>query len=108
MERISTQQEILLATGSAFFEQQCFERSESNSNKTLSQKEQMEEACWNGLLPDLLPGIVEKNADGKYLLLWNIAHHNAFMEIDLCDEPTANDGYYSINPYVFLQHSFEN
>ena len=43
MDNNSTQQEILLMTGSSFFQQQCFEKNEQDSNKNLSQPEKMEE-----------------------------------------------------------------
>ena len=103
MERNSTQQEILLVTGSNFFQQQCFEKNEQDSNKNLSQKERIEEACWNGMLEDLLPGLIEKNAEGKSLLLWHIKHANAFLELDLCDSPEETDAYYSVSPHVFVR-----
>ena len=108
MERNSTQQEILLMTGSGFFQQQCFERNEQDSNKNLSQEEKMEEACWNGMLQDLLPGVINKDAAGKALMLWQVVTHNSFLEIELCETPSENDLYYSIDPYAFMQKGFNN
>lgn len=108
MERQSTQQEILLMTGSTFFQHQLCEKNESDSNKHLSYKEQLEEACWNGMLDELLPGIVEKSVEGKTLLLWQIRHCNAFLEIDLMETPMEADPFYSVDPYLFLQASYNN
>jgi hypothetical protein len=108
MEKNFTQQEILLMTGSTFFQQQCFEKTEQDSNKNLSQQEKMVEACWNGILHELLPDIINKDADGKALMLWQITPHRSFLEIELCEKPAASDRYYSIDPYVFLQESFDN
>lgn len=95
-------------TGSGFFQQQCFERNEQDSNKKLSQEEKMEEACWNGMLHELLPDVINKDADGKALMLWQVTPHKAFLGIELCETPSATDMYYSIDPYAFLQESFEN
>jgi len=108
MERNSTQQEILLMTGSGFFQQQCFERNEQDSNKNLSQEEKMEEACWNGLLQEMLPDVINKDADGKALMLWQVRPCRSFLEIELCETPAASDNYYSIDPYTFLREAFNN
>ena len=108
MERNTTQQEILLMTGSTFFQQQCYEKNEQDSNKYVSQIEKLEEACWNGMLYELLPGVIEKSAEGKALLLWQVRHGNSFLEIDLCETPSQADSYYSIDPYTFLQAGYDN
>lgn len=68
----------------------------------------MEEACWNGMLHELLPDVINKDADGKALMLWQVTPHNAFLEIELCETPSASDMYYSIDPYAFMQESFDN
>jgi len=104
----STQQEILLMTGSTFFQQQCFEKNERDSDKNFTQREYMEEACWNGLLNEFLPDVINKDADGKSLLLREIKQCDAFLEIDLCDSPEETDDYYSIDPYVFLHEGSLN
>jgi hypothetical protein len=110
MERNTTQQEILLMTGSAFFQQQCYEKNEQDrdSNKNMSQGEKLEEACWNGILQELLPGLIAKSPEGKALLLWEIRHGNSFLELDLCEAPAKPDYYYSIDPYMFLKSGFAN
>lgn len=108
MERNTTQQEILLITGATFFQNQLCEKTEQDSRKNMSQPEKLEEACWNGLLNELLPGIIVRSATGKALLLSHIRHCKAFLEIDLCDVPVEQEYYYSIDPYVFLQAGFEN
>ncbi|MEP6846349.1 MAG: hypothetical protein ABI861_10115 [Panacibacter sp.] len=108
METNTTQQEILLMTGSSFFQQQCFEKNEQDSNKNLSQKEKIEEACWNGMLNELLPGIIEKSVTGKTLLLWQIKHGKSFLEIELCESPVETDNFYSIDPYIFLNEGLDN
>ena len=108
METSSTQQEILLMTGSTFFQQQCLEKNERDSDRNLTQREYMEEACWNGLLQEFLPDVVDKDAEGKSLLLWQIKQCEAFLEIDLCNSPVEADDYYSIDPYLFLPEGFAN
>lgn len=108
MKKKFTQQEILLITGSSFFQQQCFEKNEQDNNRNLSQEEKIEEACWNGMLPELLPDIVRKNIDGKELRLWQTILHESFLGIQLCEVPSATDMYYSIDPYLFTKEKIAN
>lgn len=100
-------QEILLMTATTFAQKEWAEKDAQHS-KTTSPEEQLEEACWNGLLNEMLPGIIEKSSTGKDLLLWQIIHHRSFLEIDLCESPYAEDRFHSISPYVFLRVMFYN
>lgn len=96
-----TNQEILLMTGTTLAQREWSEKNRQ-SNKSLSAEEQLKEACWNGLLDELLPGIIRKSTSGKKLLLWQIVQCSSFLEIDLCESPVATDKRLSINPYLFL------
>ncbi len=64
MDATSTQQEILLITGNRFAEREWAEKIGDDKNK-LTPTEQLEEACWNGLLPDLLPELFEEKVIDK-------------------------------------------
>jgi hypothetical protein len=94
-------QEILLMTTTTFASREWCEKDVQGS-KASSAGEQLEEACWNGLLDELLPGIIEKSASGKKLLLWQIIPCGSFLEIELCESPVHVDNALSINPYRFL------
>ena len=95
-------QEILLMTTTTFAHREWCEKDVQRS-KALSANEQLEEACWNGLLDELLPGIIEKSTSGKRLLLWQITQCSSFLEIELCESPVHMDNALSINPYFFLR-----
>ena len=58
MEEQSTQQEVLLLTGTSFSARQRIENEGIKTN--LDENSQLEEACWNGLSAELLAGIIEK------------------------------------------------
>jgi hypothetical protein len=88
-------------TNTSFSRQQWCEKDPSKMNKC-SQTEQLEDACWNGLLYEMFPGIVERSAAGKQLYLWQIRHGESCLQIELCEEPKAIDLWYSIDPYSFL------
>lgn len=98
-----TQQEILLLTGTSFSSRQCYQKDDKDYQKPLTEKQQLAEACWNGLLRDMLPEVYEKN---EILYLWQIRETNAFIEIELGELPEEMEKYFSIDPYSFLPWHF--
>lgn len=97
------QQEVLLMTGTHFLSGHLYEQSDSPGEKQLTEKERLEEACWNGLLQSVLPEICLPAADGSGLYLWQVREGASFLELDLCEVPEALDKYLSIDPYSFLE-----
>ena len=102
MKTHSTQQEILLITGTTFSSRQCYEKDEGENQSGMSEVEQLEEACWNGLLPQMLPEIYEQPAGDKTLYMWQITEAASFLEIELGELPEEKERYFSIDPYSFL------
>ena len=96
-----TQQEILLITGTKFSEREWAEKMVEDKNK-LSPTEQLEDACWNGLLSEMLPEIVQKTTDGKNLFLWNVRQCRSFLEIELSESSPVIEKEFSIDPYLFV------
>ena len=101
METTSTQQEILLITGTKFAEREWAEKITEDKNK-LSATEKLEDACWNGLLGELLPELVQKTTEGKNLFLWNIRQCRSFLEIELSESSPVIERENSIDPYLFV------
>jgi hypothetical protein len=102
MKTVYTQQEVLLMTGTHFLSGHLSEHSDSPGERPLTDKERLEEACWNGLLQSVLPEICTPAADGSLLYLWQVKEGASFLELDLCEVPAALDKYLSIDPYSFL------
>lgn len=101
MKTISTQQEILVLTGTSFSRRQWTEK--NNYDKAdQSEREELERACWNGLIKELLPEIFDKSEDGEELFLWQVSEADAFIELDLSEFPGTTEKIFSINPYSFL------
>jgi hypothetical protein len=103
MEKNSTQQEILLLTGTSFSSRQCFEQEDTDSPGRLSERQQLEQACWDGLLSEFLPEICSKPLLDKKIYLWKVKEALAFLELDLGEFPVAKDQQFSIDPYAFLE-----
>lgn len=100
MATYSTQQEILLVTGTSFSSRQCYER-EGDTGR-LNQKQQLEEACWNGLLGEMLPEIFLPSVPSHRIIVWKIREAQSFLELDLGEFPADKDQEFSIDPYCFL------
>lgn len=101
MKPKSIQQEILLITGTKFSERQWAEKLVEDKNN-LSAIEKLEEACWNGMLDEMLPEVVEKTIEGKKLFLWHIRQCRSFLEIELSDNSPVIERSSSIDPYFFV------
>ena len=102
MKATTTQQEVLLMTGTGFSARQCCEKDESDHKGLVSEQEQLEEACWNGLLPEILPEIFSSSSEDRPLYLWQIKEGNSFIELELGETPAEIKKESSINPYSFL------
>lgn len=96
----STQQEVLLMTNSSFAEKQWATKENELTNK-LTPEENMEEACANGLIKELLPEIFD-SANNNKLYLWQIHPGYSFLQLQLGEFPLAIQNEFSLNPHDFL------
>lgn len=101
------QQEILLMTNSSLVRTNLCDKNSFETNRIFSNVERLEQACWNGLLEDFLPGLLVK-VEGRTLFLWEIQNANSFLHINLCDQPAFLNRENSIDPYIFLNHLHYN
>ena len=108
MKTQSTQQEILLITDSNFASRQMIDRDDTPQAKNLTEKEKLEEACWNGLIRSMLPEICGTEDNGKFLALWQIREANAFLDLELGEYPQPIDKEHSLNPYSFIDQLLLN
>jgi hypothetical protein len=102
METNSTQQAILLVTGTSFSSREFYENSESSVYKFLTEKQKLEIACWNGLLPVMFPEIFRQYSEKTKLYLWEIREGSSFLELELGETYLEFDRAFSIDPYSFL------
>ncbi len=100
MKTNSTHQEILLVTGTSFSTRQWCEK-EPGRQKELSEREQLEEVCWNGLLYEMLPE-VNLHEENKKLFVWKVQEANSFIEVELGETPEQTNEQISIDPYLFF------
>ena len=105
MNTNSTQREILLMTGTSYLSKEWCGKDENSSK--LNPKEMLEEACWNGLLKDIIPELF-RNEEENDLYLWQIKSGSSFLELEFGEYPEEKDKYFSIDPYAFLGLMSEN
>jgi len=96
------QQELLLMIHSNFFLREWLKINEQENNNKLSDKEQLKEACWNGLTPEILPECFETTFD-KSNRLWEINDADAFIDLEFGEHIFNKERAYSVNPYAFMQ-----
>ena len=96
------QQEILLAFNSSFLSKIYFEKCNAGSSDISIELEKIEEACWNGLLEEVLPEVFTANTSDKPIYIWEIREYNSMMEIDMGECPSGKDNYLCIDPYKFI------
>ena len=93
--------EVLLFINTTFSHKQ-FCRKENDGHPSKTRREQLEEACWEGVLPELLPEVVTYTLCNKKIFTWQIIPGNSFLYITYGDVPIQMDNWYSINPHGFI------
>jgi hypothetical protein len=92
-----------LQTGSKFFQRDWCELNNTKNDKQLSQKEQLIQLCWNGMLQEMIPEIFETPTGEKPLSLWEINDAGNLLDLRYGDIDHLADDEYSINPYVVME-----
>jgi hypothetical protein len=101
MEEVSTQQEVLLLTGTSFSSRQRIDADEHAEQQAQDEQAVLEQACWNGMLPDMLPEICSRSLSDKPVYIWKIREGSSFLEVEISDVPRDIDAYYSLDPYAY-------
>lgn len=107
MEPIITQQEILLKTDTQFAQHQLADK-DSPEAQNLSAIEQLEKACWDGLVKELIPELDLTPDKTKKLWLWQIHETQTFLALDFYEFPGPKQREYSIDPYLFMAERLMN
>ena len=102
MQTNSTQQEILLVTGTSFLTRGFCEPGNGLNYNHLTEKDKLKVACRNGLLPGMLPEIFELHSVNKKLYLWDMREGSIFIELKSSEIYLEVDMQFSVDPYSFL------
>lgn len=102
MKNVSTIQEILLITTTTFSKKQLCEINSQESNRYLLPTAQLEEACWNGLVNELLPELTQTPAGSERVFLWKVETRNSCIKISLGSSFPVLEKEHCLDPYIFL------
>ncbi len=108
MANESTQQEILLVTGSGFAQRPYAEKDSTENAKGLSQQDKFKEACWNGLLKDMLPEVFAINNSSEKIFLWQMRECKHVLALEMASGPCDINLNASIDPYCFADFLPQN
>ena len=103
MKSQATTREILLFTNTSFAKRELCEGYDAGRNETKkSSAEQLEKACWSGLIFEMLPGIFNRN-DQKNNYVWKVSQAEQFIHIAMNSVAGSLNYETSIDPYFFLR-----
>ncbi len=108
MKNIATNVEILLMSNSRFFQREWSELKSNKNDKQLSQKEKLIHLCWNGMLNEMIPEILQTPAGKKPLTLWEINESGNMLDLRYGHIDRERNDEWSINPYVYLTFANPN
>jgi hypothetical protein len=94
--------EILLMTDTSFARRQLCEHKDTKQKESkYSPADELEKACWSGLVFEMLPDIFNDD-ERKSLFVWKINQAEQFLHVQLSSTPTSTHYETSIDPYFFL------
>lgn len=104
MKTQNIQQEILLFTATTFSNRQWCETNASKKEAiSCASHEQLERACWNGMLNEMLPEIMPSTEVRRNLYLWQVLARESFLVIEMSEQRWPAEEEFSIDPYLFMR-----
>jgi hypothetical protein len=111
MSRLNTHQEILLVQGTGFANRQFCENNETKSTSSanyLTQHEKLKEACWNGLLKEMMPELFFNFTSDTHLFMWQMREGEKLLTMEMSEEPSELDFQASIDPQIVMEIQIMN
>jgi len=109
MKPQATNQEILLFTGTSFSNRPfCQRDTDDNEGNNYSALEELECACWDGMLNELLPELTGSPSHNNINHIWNTVSGVNFLCITIGPFPVQLEKETSLDPYLFLSAMFQN
>ena len=108
MKPTNIHHEILFFTGTSLAGRQLADNKENSSGKTYSAIEELEKACWNGIIHEMFPEILNSFYPKCQSFLWHVLTGKNFLYINVGPNPVTAAHETSIDPYFFLMTINEN
>ena len=108
MKTINTHHEVLLFTGTSLSNRQLTSSKENSNGEAYSAIEELEKACWNGIVHEMFPEILASFYPKCECFLWNVLAGKNFLYINIGANPVIAEHDTSIDPYFFMMNVCEN
>ena len=108
MKSLSPSLEIMLVATSSFAGRQFIDLNDGENQSKQSPAEQLETACWNGLLNDMVPEIMNPVAGYWRLFLWTVETRQNCIRISLGAANPKIENCSSLDPEAFLWEQCRN
>jgi hypothetical protein len=102
MNNENKQQEILFVTSTTLCQRELHQKDPIDQRGYYSEEDRLEEACWNGMLDELIPEVMQRSGFGKKLVLWNIHRGPSLLHIQLCESEVSIENRFSLDAHLFL------
>ena len=104
MKTVSIIQEVLLVTTATFVKKQFCEMNSPERQRPVNPAEQLEEACWNGLVNELLPEILQQSPGSERVFLWQVEPGRSYLKMSLGASFPIVEKRRSLDPHNFLSN----
>ena len=108
MKTTNIHHEILFFTGTSLASRQLADTKENSNGKTYSAIEELEKACWNGIIHEMFPEILSSFYPKCQSFLWHVLTGKNFLYINIGPNPVTAEHDTSIDPYFFMMAVSEN
>lgn len=108
MKKTITHHEILLFTGTALAGKQLADNEQNCHVKKFSAIEELEKACWNGIIYEMFPEILGSLYPKCESFQWHVLAGRNFLYINIGPYPVIAAHDTSIDPYFFMMNVCEN
>ena len=108
MKTTNTHYEILFFTGTSLASRQLADTKENSNAKMYSPIEELEKACWNGIIHEMFPEILNSFYPKCQSFLRHVLTGKNFLYINIGPNPGTAEHDTSIDPYFFMMTVCEN
>ena len=102
MKLNSLTREILFVTTTSFSQRQFCEKDLQDKSSHLSPAEQLEAACWNGILDEVLPEIMQDSPCGEKIYLCQVEMRSSCLKLSLGASSPDFETQFTIDAAIFI------
>ena len=103
MSKNSYIQEIIIVSASRFANREYCEKKPEIQGKKPEKNASLKEACWNGMLKDMMPELFFHFDSDSKMYMWQMREGERLLTMEMSEEPSELDFQASIDPYIVME-----